>query len=234
MLKIKQVVKRVIYFIDYIFLRIFGGKLLERSSIKAIHFSIDDIFSFCVERDEQLEDDLARMHKLYNVKCHLYIFYKYGDKYLQCISDKFQKLEWMEWGPHQAEYLVETIELLKNLKHSTEIRLHNYLASQEEIAKISQEGYTILLTADSPTRCSYNLSDEEIVQLNNDGVVVHEGITYVKTDIRLEKSIILQLLQRKSRYATLVCFTHEKNWTMVRNRAELLFKIAYTKQIKFR
>lgn len=84
-----------------------------------------------------------------------------------------------------------------------------------------------MLCADSDARRSYDLDDYEEQLLAVNGMVQMEGITYLKTNIRLEKPIFFQILKHKGKNGVLVIFTHECKWNIVKKRLSILCLKAY-------
>lgn len=89
-----------------------------------------------------------------------------------------------------------------------------------------------MLTADSNTRRSYGLNEEDSHGISKGSTIELDGMRYLKTDIRLEKIVSCQLM-RKPKTDTLVVFTHESKYNLVRKKLDLLCKLFYQADVEF-
>lgn len=76
----------------------------------------------------------------------------------------------------------------------------------------------------------YGLFSHLFLFFNHDGKV--DGIRYLKTDIRLEKVISYQLIN-KPKTDTLVVFTHESKYKLVSKRLNLFCDLLYQADVEF-
>lgn len=88
------------------------------------------------------------------------------------------------------------------------------------------------LTADSKTRFSYGMKEENCRRVSSGSTVEVDGMRYLKTDIRLEKNVFYQLLN-KPKTNTLVVFTHEPKYKLVSKKLDLLCKLFYQVDLEF-
>ena len=106
------------------------------------------------------------------------------------------------------------------------MRLHAFEGNTEEINLLKSVGGVLgVLTADSIKRKSYDLNFKETKMISIKGCINKFKILYIKTDIRLEKFVFIQLLLRKNRYTTLTIFTHEDKFIEIEAKLYLLCSI---------
>ncbi|MCD8300543.1 MAG: hypothetical protein LUC41_05150, partial [Clostridiales bacterium] len=183
---------------------------------------MDDVFDLCINENNPICDDLRELYDSYGLLSHLYIFYQKGEITMVSISDKICSQENIDLAPHQAEYIDETYLLIDKCKRSEYVRLHGYKADKSQIDTLKRVGgVSRLLTAESKSRKSYDLTDEMIHILYDSGRIERNGISYIKTDVRLEKMILYQLLKMPKK-PMLVIFTHENKFEMIKKRLHLL------------
>ena len=224
--EIKKCIKSILYSWDYIFLRLFGKMVLKVKKINAVHFSIDDVFEMVQKPNENIIDSLSALHEKYKLIVHNYVLYKTSKGILIQLPDTLGSLTWMDWAPHQAEFA-----LLGNAPKSSFVRLHEYRAEYEQINALGR--ISALLAADSNTRRSYGLSSESVKRLDQKGKIIENGVTYIKTDIRMEKMIFLQLLRKRNLNGLLIMFTHEYSYGTIEKRLYLLCKLMKELNIGF-
>lgn len=235
---VKHLIKQILYLIDNLFIKAFGGVVLKQKNIKYAHFSIDDVHEVIKPNNTYILDSLKYMHDKYGLIVHNYLFYKVNDNIaLNEASCIYKQLDWMDWGAHQAEYIKETYSFINQwgLQKSKYIRLHEFKATILTYYEMTKEGVAGLLTADSNNRLSYNLNKKQLRRLNNDGFVkanVGGGI-YLKTDFRLERVIFPKLLLRRYRGGTLVFFTHENKYKIVEKRLNMVCRLLHNNGIIF-
>ena len=94
------------------------------------------------------------------------------------------------------------------LAHIT--RLHMFRGTYDIIDFLKKEGIEFMLTADDD-RLSYDLCEKQMQELRKTGIVRHNSMIYLHTDIRLEKcNFLIQYYKwRKRRNKLIVLFTHE-------------------------
>ena len=97
---------------------------------------------------------------------------------------------------------------------SNALRLHYFKADSVFVQHLRNGGGVMLLSADDE-RLNYDLSEEENDELNRDEIFCKNGMLYVTSDIRLEKTkMIFPALLRNNNEQHLVIFTHE--WALDR------------------
>lgn len=88
------------------------------------------------------------------------------------------------------------------------LRLHYWAASPLEVSFMEDKGIKCLLAADRNT-VSYSLSPEDNSYLQKNEFLEKNGMTYKKTDFRVEKASLLPALVKNATDEELVVFTHE-------------------------
>jgi|GEM_PF-4681360 len=225
MYQLKKVIKRVIYCIDYILILGFGEKILVAKNIQCVHLSMDDVFEILRGKNHYIIESMSEIHMKYGILVHLYCLHLHNKSVIQTISPELTCYDWIDYGPHQPEYIEEIYQKLDGLNRSKYIRLHEFKATPEQINKLIQGGGCGLLTADTAKRASYDLKYEMIEKIAKKGTVTLENLKYIKTDIRLERLIFLQLLRKRGKNNLLTIFTHEQKYGQVESRLRLLCEI---------
>ena len=73
---------------------------------------------------------------------------------------------------------------------------------------MKSKGIKVLLSADD-NRISYSLSPKDNCILIKNGFILHDGLKYVRTDIRVERDNIFAFLLEHLNDDELIVFTHE-------------------------
>lgn len=76
------------------------------------------------------------------------------------------------------------------------------------------------------------MKEENCRRVSSGNTVEVDGMRYLKTDIRLEKNVFYQLLN-KPKTNTLVVFTHEPKYKLVSKKLDLLCKLFYQVDLEF-
>lgn len=217
---------------DYLMLKCFGKMLIRSKGIRKVHFSIDDVFNMVEDEHSCIMDDLCRLNFEYGLISHLFLFYNHDGNVLKKISAPLKNLKYIDYGAHQAEYIAETYKVIGSGSISEYVRLHEFKASPEQVSSLKKYGVGGVLTADSKTRFSYGLKEENCRRVSSGSTVEVDGMRYLKTDIRLEKNVFYQLLN-KPKTNTLVVFTHEPKYKLVSKKLDLLCKLLYQVDLEF-
>lgn len=99
---------------------------------------------------------------------------------------------------------------------SDTLRLHCWYASKEQIKFLQEDGIGEFLTSNN-NKESYSLSEDEILQIEKNGVLHKDKVIYKKTNLRYEeideniKKVYKELLLNN-----MVSFTHE--WCFDENK----------------
>lgn len=127
-------------------------------------------------------------------------------------------------APHSTTNFIECIEILREKGYgiSNSIRFHNWLATEQELLTAEKFGISTYLCCDKQ-QVSYDLSKTEVEELSEKGVLNIKGRTYVKTNVRLERLVFMQLLKCKSR--SLVIFGHEWAWDNDKKRLQIIVNL---------
>ena len=125
----------------------------------------------------------------------------------------------------------------RNFRAGPQTSLEGFICPQnsDKKQKIKVFGRSVggkaLFTCHDNLRVSYDLNEYENKQVNTVYKYSKNGIEYIKTDIRLEWPIVIQLLKTKP-HALLVVFGHEGTMSRYAKRLNFLVKILKNKQIK--
>lgn len=196
--------------------------------------------------DNPILKDLKRLHDVYGVEITLYVFgelddFAIWDMNMDYISEFRSNSDWLKIGFHSGSDLIpekdykDTKEFAykftkverairrmagdSSLSHV--LRLHYWYASDDIVEILKSEGVIGLLCNDGHEG-SYNLTSEQIDKINKsrDGILELNGITYYKTDIRLEKiENITEYLEEHRRDHMMVIFTHA--WCYEENKEKM-------------
>lgn len=79
---------------------------------------------------------------------------------------------------------------------NTIIRLHLFAGNDQIVDYLSQQGTRVLLTADD-MRNNYDLTPEDELILQRQGVVKKDNLVYLKTDYRVESNLIMPKIDEK-------------------------------------
>ena len=219
-----KVIRYVILEIDYWLLRLMGGILIDRKKIRFCHISMDDV-SFCMDynRIGIEENTLSYLEKL---GCPVTLFlYK---KVEISTSYRFLSNSNIVFNYHLVKFYEDANIVPPTSSYS---RFHYYKASSLDLKKFAIWGGKVLFTCHDNYRVSYDLNEYENKQVNTLYKYSKNGIGYIKTDIRLEWPIVIQLLKTKP-HALLVVFGHECTMSRYAKRLNFLVKILKNKQIK--
>lgn len=221
---IKKVIRYVILEIDYWLLRLMGGILIDRKKIRFCHISMDDVsFSIDHNRIGVEGNTLSYLEKL---GCPVTLFlYK---KVAKSTSYSNFSNSNIVFNYHLAEFY-EDANIVPPT--SSYCRFHYYKASSLGLKNFTIWGGKALFTCHDNYRVSYDLNEYENKQVNTVYKYSKNGIEYIKTDIRLEWPIVIQLLQTKP-HVLLVVFGHECTMSRYAKRLNFLVKILKNKQIK--
>ena len=230
--RVKELLRTAVYKVDYLLLKCFGKMLITKKGIRKVHFSIDNVFDMVEAEHSCIRDDLRRLNTEYGLISHLFLFYNHDGKVLNQIPTSFRNLKCLDYGAHQAEYIDETYERIVDGSVSEYVRLHEFKADPEQLKRLKKHGVEGVLTADSNTRSSYRLSEKDCRRVSSGNIVEEDGIRYLKTDIRLEKIIFYQLMN-KPKTDTLVVFTHESKYRLVSKRLNLFCDLLYQADVEF-
>lgn len=177
--------------------------------------------------------DLKDMHESTGAKFTLYIYEEVNDFDITQLPDKVcrelnDNSDWLKIGYHaknptitkdsiaiyqvftESYSKVDSVLTAKSLRDgkSSTIRLHFFFATQEETEYLRKHGIKTLLSADDE-RISYSLSEIENNTLMRQEELVKNGMSYVSTDLRIERDNLLWGVWSNLNDKELVVFTHE-------------------------
>ena len=176
--------------------------------------------------------DLKQLHESTGAKFTLYVYEMDKDYDIAQFPDKFASEfdanhDWLCIGYHakRPEYTPDSIaqndafcksftrvdsilaHKFKRAKSNT-LRLHYFYATPEKIKLVISRGITKLLAADDD-RISYSLPENDNAQLQSQELLQKDGMTYVSTDLRIERDNTLWGLIKNANDDEFVIFTHE-------------------------
>lgn len=174
--------------------------------------------------------NLRKLHLQTGAKFTLYTYERSGNYHVSKIPKRFiheiqNSADWLRFGFHakEPEFIkdsVSRIEYFESSYNSLEksellggggkkLRLHYYYATPEEVDFLKDKGVEVLFSADDE-RVSYSLPKVIDRELQKKETISYRGMTYERTDIRIEKTwcpIIDLILNRND--DKIVIFTHE-------------------------
>ena len=239
--------KKIISFFFIILLGVWSSYYFYHN--KPIHFSIDDVNACMINLnnnsdkynsvfDEPFFATLKKMHERTGAKFTLYLYEKKGDFTLKKLPSMYHKElkecnSWLRFGFHapfpkstadSTLFMTSYIhtkniitEKLGNL-HTQILRLDYFFATPEEIKALRERDVTTLLSADD-NRISYSLSRKDNEHLIETEILEKNGMTYKRTDARIEKTSLLPTLIYNATDDELFLFTHE--WCFFENTKEI-------------
>lgn len=203
---------------------------------------------------------LKRWNKRYGLQTSLYIYEMCDGFSIEKLPQKYwdelrENTSWLKfcWHRRKAGLLeddysteIESFNRVKNIicnnvctdAWTNTVRLHRYEASSELIKYLNEYGdIKCLLCADEDDRLSYDLDIKETNYLINKGIFLKKGMTYQKTDIRLdyldiEGNTIVEtfliktedVLKNMSSDKALVLFCHEWRFNLICDYIEEYFQ----------
>ena len=182
---------------------------------------------------------LKELHDDYGMRITLYTYEYFpcrdgytriGDMPLKYKQDFLRASDWLKIGYHsqRTEFnsLVSVVDFSNSYNNlntavanfadsamiASTLRLHYFFAPDSLLNPLT--GVKYLLCADDINRPSYNLTPSESLTVGNGEKIVKNGISYIKTDLRLDDNYhILSDLKHREDADTLVLFIHEwKLW----------------------
>jgi hypothetical protein len=151
---------------------------------------------------------LKRYHEKYGCRFTLYIFAGDTGCDFVRVTEQYQhefaeNSEWLKFGYHglrakpadlsdtETSAVIRTFfEKLERVVGKCSIthtaRLHFFSGTYLEIQTLKSLGVTTLFCADDD-RVSYDLTTDEVAILGQKGIVIRNGITYFRTDFRIER-----------------------------------------------
>lgn len=177
--------------------------------------------------------ELKSMHESKEAKFTLYIYEQADGFNIKNLPAKFisefrDNSGWLKIGYHaknptiskdsialfsvfsRSFTVVDSVLTSKSIgdgKTST-VRLHFFFATSKETDFLKENGIARLLAADDD-RISYSLSEYENNILKEKEEITKNGITYVTTDLRIERDNLLAGLWKNRNDTEFVVFTHE-------------------------
>ena len=193
--------------------------------------------------------NLRRLHQQTGAKFTLYTYECSGNYHVSKIPKRFiheirENADWLRFGFHakEPEFIKDSVTRLEYFKEAYaslessklvvcgggNLRLHYYYATPEEVAFLKEKGVKVLLSADDD-RISYSLPQNINKLLLQKENIIYNGMTYERTDIRIEKTWcpIIDLLKNRND-EMIVVFTHE--WAQQQqkvNRLKFLFTLYF-------
>ena len=193
------------------------------SYVACVHLSLDDVHQLFLDAQKMHPDslfelpllsELKRLHELYGAKFTLYCIddsnYRLREEYCQELKDNEK---WLQVGYHagiDGDATVESYQRFRtyfrdhNVKLASSLRLHYFNCPEKLKEVLHADGVQRLLCADDG-RDSYGMT-EEIYRRGYSA----DGITYLPTDIRLERFVSKMLNDsRLCKKEELIIFGHE-------------------------
>lgn len=151
--------------------------------------------------------ELLGIHERHNLNITLYVFEKTEDFDISLIPEKYypefrKNSDWLFWGYHGIKtgfHIKKQEDFVRSFKKVSAIlskatgnscspilRLHYWEANQDQIMFLKKQGVKVLLTCDRKGVSSYNLTYNQLQQLEQEHRLVVEEIEYIKTDIRVD------------------------------------------------
>ncbi len=97
---------------------------------------------------------------------------------------------------------------LKDIHEATGAKFTLYIYEQDEVKYMSKRGISTLLSADDD-RVSYSLNASDNAYLVDNELLTYEDVKYDRTDIRVEKDVLIAKIFLNANDDKLVVFTHE-------------------------
>lgn len=180
------------------------------------------------------------LYEQYKIPTTCNLLYSDGKSNLSSVSERFKQefemhSDWLKFSFHGLDYTksyenasykealndyqaVESniIRICGEKSLSKIVRSHFFSGSNDAVKAWADEGVEVLLAADDD-RCgdgiNYNLSVDEISDLRRMHSIKKNNLTFVRTDIRLEKlkrDSINEFIYKNKYEKPIVVFTHEK------------------------
>lgn len=182
--------------------------------------------------DEPFLKYVKLLHDEFGVKTSLYCFYEKDGFSLADCTDKFaadfsSSSDWLKFGFHALnpnykfdgggyKIFVKQIERITGSKNciAQTLRLDYFEGGKSSILnssyKNTEYGIKQLLCADSSTRNSYFLDENQKQELNRTEKIDSDGVTFIKTDFRFDDIENFKTLFDENRDEDeIVVFTHE-------------------------
>lgn len=213
--------------------------LLFCYSGRNVHLSIDDVSISMKELTNDSIDyntifkeiffkKLKVIHDWTDAKFTCYVYEQDGKYHINDFPVKYKEeimnnSDWLKFGFHAqnptdslsddksfstAYNIVDSNLTYKMGGQSHVLRLHYYHASPQNVEYLKSKGVKVLLSADD-NRISYSLSPKDNRILIKNGKFLKDGLTYVRTDIRVERDNIITFLFEHLNDDELIVFTHE-------------------------
>ena len=211
---------------------------LEEISVDNSYNSIFDHKFFC---------ELKKLHENYGVVVSLFVLENESSYRISNVTSKFKEefisnSNWLKFGYHgistdiikndykqfKNSYL-ETIDSIKRFAGvgslCNTIRLHGFYANSEIVKFLKSQDIRVLLCSDD-RRINYDLNYEENISLFKKGYISHNEISYLRTDLRLERLLINRLYKKKvgRKDHMITVFGHEKNFFFFEKKLKSLCK----------
>lgn len=216
---------------------------------KPVHVSIDDVMVLerlsdgCIYKNVFDDPFLHCLREYHNSTGARFTLYIYETSVKEISNDFWNQIrdnsDWLKIGWHgisaeQPQSLCDmefvssffrfdsilTFSAPEN-KTST-LRLHYWEASPWQVSFLERQGTNCLLTADRKT-VSYSLAANDIECLEDKEIFKKGGITYKKTDFRVENTQLIPALLKNAKDEELVVFTHE--WAISSHYQKFKFKL---------
>lgn len=182
--------------------------------------------------DEPFFKYIKSLHDEFGIKVSLYCFYKKESFSLADCTDKFagdfsSSHDWLKFGFHALssnykfdgggyEMFVKQIERIAGSKKciTQTVRLDYFEGNRDSVFYASYKntgnGIKQLLCADSDTRCSYFLDENQKQELNRTEKIYFDDLTFIKTDFRFDDvENFKNLFEENKNEDEVVVFTHE-------------------------
>lgn len=198
--------------------------------------------------DMEFYGTLYEYHKKYGCIFHLYFYSDVEDFSIQDVNEKCREefrrhQDWLRLGYHGSknfdnertlqEFQLSFQKTKQSISHfassenwDTKIRLHQFLASKEEVEFLRQEGINGLFSA-YDDRDSYDLDEQENYILRSEGTYTKNGMEYVRSDFCVEFETLEKLNQLESQ-DKVVIFAHQ--WKFCKEKEKIDFLMEWLEQ----
>lgn len=230
--QMKRLLKSTIMWIDWILMPILLPMVLKWKGIKLCHLSFDDV-TYTVDHNyiyisNTIEEILRYLDNI-RIQSTVYL---YKATVESVYTSNLLDIPSVKIGLHLPSMFLNTI--LCKFINTRYIRFHEYKATYKDIKMFKQHCNlkAVLLCCHDNKRISYDLTLTEQNIVNKKITFEKNGVSYIKTDIRFERPICLQILSiPKGRLLTV--FAHEWAIDLWRNNLFRFIYILKKQEIKF-
>lgn len=218
---VKNIIKRFLFTFDFLMIGFFLPRLFDK--VKQVHLSFDDVNFLCNGGSLLINRDFASLIGSLNVPMDIFLMQENSN-----CTVHLDSIDNVKWNYHLPN-LYDDYKI-----HPTTVyaRFHYFRASSNEVRTFYHYGGRVLLTCNDNMRLSYDLTRDECNLVNKAHSIKKNGITYLKTDVRLEKMLLPQLLKLRDN-SFMVIFGHEWGGHMYNKRLKLIIQFLKSKNVHF-